>query len=175
MKLFNWFKAKILGQHAASLEAPAMTKVAGVIVSSRTTLSEKRCVQDFINFDFSKIKEDDYIDRIVLDNPILGAFNYIDVHTFDNGVACNVDLISHSKKITPELRQFIAFCAKEFGPTKNGEAEITPMDERLLMMGRFSRLWHDVWVDCGPDMENGGIQALRLTLFNVQKLLANSK
>lgn len=167
MGLFNWFKSK-----PKVAEESAQAVVAEKATETQASNQQKKSFKDFIDYDFSSIKEDAYSERIILDTPIFGSFYYIEVCRFDNGTASNVELISHSKKFTPELREFIAFCADEFGPTKAGETSVTPTDEKLLMLGRFSRMWPNLWLECGPDMENGGITALRITLYDVQNKLS---
>lgn len=128
-------------------------------------------LSDLIPYDFSTITENDYNGRIFLSNKLFGMFPYLDVEKFSEGKPYNVSFISLSKSFTPELRQFVDRCVATFGPTKFGEANITPTDERHLMIGRFSRMWSGVWLECGPDDENGGLTAIRLTLFDIDQTL----
>ena len=128
----------------------------------------KNCIADFFNFDICHISPDDFPERVVLKKLELGMFPYVEVYSKE-GKVNSVEFISHSKKFSPELTEFINRCAKTFGPTKGGESMLTQQDEFFLVRGIFSRLWHPIWLECGPDDENGGITSLRVTIFNPSK------
>lgn len=129
---------------------------------------DKVSIADYFNFDILNICSEDYPERVTLAKSELGMFPYVDVH-YKNGQVNYIEFISHSKKFTPEIAELISRCAITFGATKSGETSLTQRDNMLLERGLFSRMWTPIWFDCGPDYENGGITAIRLTIFNPSK------
>lgn len=129
------------------------------------TLEVKKTIADFFNTNILLITPQEDTHRITLSSPEFGLFNYVDVHIVNSKVN-NLEFISHSLKLSPGLVEFINTCASVFGPTATGESQITHKDYLLLQKGLFSRLWRNVWLECGPDERNNGVLALRLTIFS---------
>lgn len=125
----------------------------------------KKRIADFFNTDILNLKREDYLERVTLNRPELGIFYYVDGHCNGDEFS-TIEFVSLSKKFSPELIEFINACAKTFGPTKNGEAEVGPRDHILLQKGLFSRLWKHIWIECGSDEDNGGLTAIRISIFS---------
>lgn len=134
-------------------------------VQNTLELPPQRTIADYFNADILNLISEDYQERVTLPVPEMGVFPFVDTH-YNDGSVSSVEFISLSKRFTPELIEFINDCSSTFGLTKTNEGNVTPQDEALLLRGRFSRLWKDVWLECGPDENNGGLTALRLTIFN---------
>lgn len=132
----------------------------------RLSANVKQTIADFFKTDILNLSENDYRERVILNEADyeLGMFHYVDV-SFRNGKVNNITFSSLFKHSTPEFREFIDRCALTFGPTKSGESQLTANDLILIMRGRFSRLWKNLWIDCGPDEEDG-LTAIRITIFS---------
>ncbi len=141
--------------------------------SSQKTLETKpkRTLGEIINYDFASLRENEYDGRIVLDNELFGFFHYLDVVKFVDGKPYNVTFTSLYKRFNVHIKEFINNCVATFGKTRYGEGLLTPLDEKMLLIGRFSRLWDNVWFECGPDSESNELTALRFTVFNIDSTL----
>lgn len=124
-------------------------------------------LKDFFKVDITTIRPDEGETRIILQEPELGMFHYIDFHITSDGTI-NLELLSLYKRFSKETIDLINLCAQKFGPTKAGETVITSRDEILLVKGLFSRMWKDIWFDVTTDWDTG-LKALSLTIFNVEK------
>lgn len=156
MGLFNIFK-KNRAESKPQPTTPPTYQQADVIA--------KQSIADYFSFDIIHLSPDDYPERTILTTKELGMFPYVEVHSKEGRVT-SVEFISHSKRFTPQVAEFINRCAATFGPTKAGESTLTQKDSILLQRGLFSRMWPAIWFECGPDEENGGITAVRITIFN---------
>lgn len=153
-----------------TLPPPLPTQSQIVGTDSLCTVQPKR-IADYFVIDMASITPADNDETIILDQRELGVFDYVKPHYDKDSNLANIEFRSLAKRFSPELIDFIKVCTETFGLTSFGEGEITARDEKLLLMGRFSRMWHNVWIDCGPDEENGGLTALRLTIFNPESTL----
>lgn len=163
MGIFDLFKKNKAVSHGQTEE-----QVIKVSPQPQASIKTKGSIADFFNIDIHQINPDEYSQRIVLSEPELEMFPYVEVNAKD-GIVNSIEFISHSKIFSSELRKLINRCAKTFGPTKSGESTLTAQDSVLLQRGMFSRMWPTIWFDCGPDDENGGLTAIRVTIFNPSK------
>lgn len=139
-----------------------------ILNQEAVTGDERKLLRNFFKVDITTIRPNENGEPLILDNPELGCFDYVNFYLNPDGSVHNIEFISLSKNFSKELIEFINICAKKFGPTKSGETIITARDYKLLSMGMFSRLWDNVWFDVSPDEETG-LRALRLTIFNVKE------
>lgn len=156
MGLFDIFKKN----KAASKHQPKSQPI-----PQQCDVNEKQSIADYFNFDILHISPKEYNERIVLTTAELGMFPYVEIHSKEGHIS-SIEFISHSKRFTPEIAEFIKRCAATFGATKSGETILTQRDNTLLERGLFSRMWTPIWFECGPDDDNGGIPAIRVTIFN---------
>lgn len=129
--------------------------------------NRKRLLKDFFEIDILKLKSDEGETRIVLEEPLMGMFYYVEFHNLSDG-SVNLEFLSHGKRFSKEVIDFVESCAKTFGPTQQGETVITPRDQQLLLRGVFSRMWKKIWLECSTDSDTG-LKALCLTIFNVDE------
>ncbi len=173
MSLFDFFKKKKTTLHEQRQPQepmpqwypPQQTHPQQMCPPQQMNVKIKSSIADYFNLDILHICPDEYTERVTLPVSELEMFPYVEVHS-NGGTVNSVEFISHSKKFNSELTELINRCATTFGPTKSGESVLTQRDSFLLQRGRFSRMWPKIWFECGPDEENGGLTALRITIFS---------
>lgn len=163
MGIFDIFKKKHNNTVPPPPPIPAINTIPPIPEPQKTS----KALKDFFKVDIVNLRPDDGESRIVLENPELGIFNYVDFN-FPNDGTVNIQFLSLHKRFSPELIEFINSCAKTFGPTKQGDTVITEKDKMLLLQGVFSRLWDKVWIDVTTD-PGTGLKAIDITIFNVAK------
>lgn len=161
MNIFKFFSKKKDNTSSKGTHVPQPTPL-------QQFQNNKEIIADFFNTDILHLNHNDYKDRVVLDVPEMGMFYFVDAR-YVNGSLSNITFLSFSKILSPELINFVEKCANTFGPTQLGETSITSRDYFLLEKGLFSRMWKDLWVDCGPDDDNARMMAIRLTIFSPEK------
>lgn len=127
----------------------------------------KRLLKDFFEIDILSLKPNEGETRIVLEEPLMGMFYYVEFHYISDGTI-NMEFLSLSKRFSKEVIDFVESCANTFGPTKQGETVITQRDHQFLLRGVFSRMWNKIWLECSTDSDSG-LKALCLTIFNVEE------
>ena len=137
-----------------------------IIKKEVQTIKKEQFLKDFFNIDISAALPDGFME---LEKPELGIFTKLHYNAY-NG---NMQFLSNSAVVSPELRRFIDACARTFGATKGGDSVFTTRDYALLSHGVFARLWKDVWIDMSLDSLTGK-KFLCITIFNT-KNIANLK
>ena len=103
----------------------------------------------------------------VLDTPELGLFYGVQVEKGED--SDKICFTSPALIITPELDNFIAFCAAILGNDVGGSGVIKELDHYLLGIKCFSRIWDGLYIHVRHDDElNLDELAIEITIKHSQ-------